>query len=83
MLPRFQKINPRAYVGESNKHRYVVASQSQPLRSKLRTVAGTPLVHITRSVMVLEPPSDATLQAKETVGHVSRYVKDLLLRPLC
>ena len=33
--------------------------------------------------MVLEPPSDATLQAKETVGHVWRYLKDPLLKLLC
>ncbi|KAJ7630654.1 Fcf1-domain-containing protein [Roridomyces roridus] len=52
-------------VGETNKHRYVVATQSQPLRVKLRSIPGVPIVHINRSVMVLEPPSDATLRSKE------------------
>ncbi|TFK40988.1 Fcf1-domain-containing protein [Crucibulum laeve] len=52
-------------VGDKNKHRYVIATQSQPLRVKLRSIPATPLIHINRSVMVLEPPSDATLKAKE------------------
>ncbi|PPQ71750.1 hypothetical protein CVT26_007590 [Gymnopilus dilepis] len=51
-------------VGDKNKHRYVVATQSHPLRVKLRSVPATPIVHVNRSVMVLEPPSDATLRAK-------------------
>ncbi|KAF9478048.1 Fcf1-domain-containing protein [Pholiota conissans] len=51
-------------IGETNKHRYVVATQSHPLRAKLRSIPATPIIHINRSVTVLEPPSDATLQAK-------------------
>ncbi|KAH9835629.1 Fcf1-domain-containing protein [Rhodofomes roseus] len=53
-------------VGETNKHRYVIATQSHDLRVKLRTVPAVPLVHINRSVMILEPPSKATLEAKES-----------------
>ncbi|KAL0580296.1 hypothetical protein V5O48_001713 [Marasmius crinis-equi] len=52
-------------VGETNKHRYVIATQSQPLRAKLRSIPAVPIVHVNRSVMVLEPPSDATLAAKQ------------------
>ncbi|KAJ8495882.1 hypothetical protein ONZ51_g1495 [Trametes cubensis] len=51
-------------VGETNKHRYVIASQSHELRQKLRAIPGVPIVHMNRSVMILEPPSDATLRAK-------------------
>ncbi|CAE6456463.1 unnamed protein product [Rhizoctonia solani] len=51
-------------VGELNKHRYVVASQSTDLRNKLRKIPAVPLVHINRSVMVLEPRSEATIRAK-------------------
>ncbi|KAI0724472.1 Fcf1-domain-containing protein [Cerioporus squamosus] len=51
-------------VGETNKHRYVLATQSQELRQKLRAIPAVPIVHINRSVMILEPPSDATLRAK-------------------
>jgi len=53
-------------IGTNNKHRYVVATQSHPLRVKLRSVPAAPIVHINRSVMVLEPPSDTTLNAKQT-----------------
>lgn len=52
-------------VGDTNKHRYVIASQSNELRQKLRSVPGVPLVHINRSVTVLEPPSAATLKQKD------------------
>jgi len=54
-----------AVVGEINKHRYVIATQSRPLRVKLRAIPGVPIVHINRSVMVLEPASDITLQSKQ------------------
>jgi len=51
-------------IGTDNKHRYVVATQSHPLRVRLRNIPAAPIVHINRSVMVLEPPSDTTLNAK-------------------
>ncbi|TFK30612.1 hypothetical protein FA15DRAFT_17694 [Coprinopsis marcescibilis] len=51
-------------VGETNKHRYVIVAQSQPLRNLLRSIPATPLIHINRSVMVLEPPSHVTLRTK-------------------
>ena len=54
--------------GANNKHRYVIATQSHPLRVKLRSIPAAPIVHINRSVMVLEPPSDTTLYAKEAVS---------------
>jgi U3 small nucleolar RNA-associated protein 23 len=54
--------------GETNKHRYAIATQSQPLRAKLRLIPAVPIVHINRSVMILEPPSDATLKAKALVS---------------
>ncbi|THH20248.1 hypothetical protein EW146_g1096 [Bondarzewia mesenterica] len=52
-------------IGDTNKHRYVVATQSHPLRVKLRSIPGVPILHINRSVMILEPPSDTTLRAKQ------------------
>ncbi|KAF8640330.1 hypothetical protein AX17_000002 [Amanita inopinata Kibby_2008] len=54
-------------IGESNKHRYVVATQSHFLRVKLRPIPAVPLLHITRAVLILEPPSDATVKAKQDV----------------
>ena len=53
--------------GDSNKHRYVIVAQSTALRNHLRRIAATPLIHINRSVMILEPPSDATVRAKTLV----------------
>ncbi|TRM65803.1 Fcf1-domain-containing protein [Schizophyllum amplum] len=54
-----------AVVGPTNKHRYAIATQSQPLRVKLRAIPAVPIVHIKRAVMILEPPSDNTLREKE------------------
>jgi len=54
-----------AVVGDTNKHRYVIATQSNPLRVRLRAIPGVPIVHVNRSVMVLEPASDTTLQSKQ------------------
>lgn len=48
-----------------NKHRYIVASQSTSLRRKLRGVPGVPLVFMNRSVMVMEPASEATKRVAE------------------
>jgi len=55
-------------IGDSNKHRYVVATQSRDLRETLRRVPGLPLLLLDRSVMVLESPSDATLKIKLRVS---------------
>ncbi|KAG6035273.1 hypothetical protein E4U41_006153 [Claviceps citrina] len=72
-----------------NKHRYVVASQSQELRRMLRGVKGVPLIYIKRSVMILEPMSDESVQLrareeckkfregiKPTIGKRKREEKD-------
>ncbi|CCE34521.1 hypothetical protein E4U22_007592 [Claviceps purpurea] len=72
-----------------NKHRYVVASQSQELRRMLRGVRGVPLIYIKRSVMILEPMSDESVQLrareerkkfragiKPTIGKRKRTEKD-------
>lgn len=53
--------------GETNKHRYVIATQSQPLRQTLRQIPAVPIVHVNRAVMVLEPPSEKTLEVKGKV----------------
>lgn len=63
----------KSVVGDTNKHRYVIASQSQPLRSKLRSIPAVPLVHINRAVMVLEPPSDTTLASKQKTEEESLH----------
>lgn len=47
-----------------NKHRYVVASQDQDVRRMLRGVKGVPLIYIKRSVMILEPMADESVQLR-------------------
>lgn len=47
-----------------NKHRYVVASQEQEVRRMLRGIKGVPLIYIKRSVMILEPMADESVQAR-------------------
>lgn len=75
--------SPDASVGDSNKHRYVIATQSQTLRTKLRLVTAVPIVHINRAVMILEPPSEVTLKAKQQAclplrpGHASTNYRGL------
>ncbi|KZS93121.1 Fcf1-domain-containing protein [Sistotremastrum niveocremeum HHB9708] len=55
----------KSVVGETNKHRYVVATQVKDLRYWLRKVPGVPILLLDRSVMVLEAASEATLRAKK------------------
>lgn len=55
-------------LGETNKHRYVVATQVKDLRYWLRKVPGVPILLLDRSVMVLEAASEATLRAKKLVS---------------
>ncbi|EON97284.1 putative rrna-processing protein utp23 protein [Phaeoacremonium minimum UCRPA7] len=58
----------RSVVGtESNKHRYVVATQDHDVRRMFRQVPGVPLIYIERSIMLLEPMAGATsrVAAKE------------------
>jgi U3 small nucleolar RNA-associated protein 23 len=56
-------VDPKS-TGE-NKHRYVVASQSLDVRRMLRGIRGVPLIYIKRSVMVLEPMADESVQIRE------------------
>ncbi|KAH8835321.1 rRNA-processing protein Fcf1/Utp23 [Flagelloscypha sp. PMI_526] len=56
-------------VGPTNKHRYVIGTQSTALRTLLRAIPGLPIIHMNRSVVILEPPSDATLQMKQRMDH--------------
>lgn len=53
-------------VNGENKHRYVVATQYKDLRRSLRQTPGVPLIYINRSVMVMEPLSDASREFSET-----------------
>lgn len=51
---------------KNNKHKLVVASQDDKLRTMLRGIPGVPLIYIKRSVMVMEPMGGATERVRET-----------------
>lgn len=55
-------------VGDDNRFRYVVATQSVGLRKTLRKVLGVPLVFEKRAVVLLEPASDASVGRRTEVG---------------
>lgn len=59
-----------------NKHRYIVATQDIETRRKLRRTPGVPLVHVSRSVMIMEPISDASFKTNQ------RMEKDKLTKGL-
>jgi len=49
-----------------NKHRYILATQDEELRAEMRSVPGVPMVYIRRAVMIMEPPSQASLTRRDT-----------------
>ncbi|KAJ3314228.1 WD repeat-containing protein 34 [Boothiomyces sp. JEL0838] len=49
-------------IGDTNKNNYCVASQDVELRRHLGKIPGIPLVYINKSVIILEPPSKASLE---------------------
>lgn len=50
---------------DTNKHRYVVATQDLDVRRRLREIPGVPLIYINRSVMILEPMGEKTEDVRE------------------
>ncbi|KAK0737633.1 Fcf1-domain-containing protein [Apiosordaria backusii] len=48
-----------------NKFRYVVATQDDMLREKLRSVVPTPLMYVKRSVLILEPMAEASQRVRD------------------
>ncbi|CAG8732097.1 11254_t:CDS:2 [Racocetra persica] len=49
-------------IGNDNPHNYCVATQNETLRQQFRVIAGVPLLYINRTVLIVEPPSGATLE---------------------
>ncbi|WVQ95412.1 hypothetical protein IAU59_002509 [Kwoniella sp. CBS 9459] len=60
-------------IGATNKHRYILASSSSALRVALQMIPGLPIIHFNpRGVLVLSPPSTATIRAKNKVEEERR-----------
>ena len=56
-------IDPKK--SQTNKNRYVVASQDEDVRRYCRGIKGVPLVFVKRSVMVMEPMAASSANARE------------------
>ncbi|WWD20899.1 hypothetical protein CI109_105377 [Kwoniella shandongensis] len=60
-------------IGATNKHRYVLASQSSALRTNLQPIPGLPIIHFNpRGVLVLSPPSTSTIREKNKLEEARR-----------
>ena len=49
----------------TNKHRYVVASNEREVRAHMRRIPGVPLIYINKSVVLMEPMTNATEEHRE------------------
>ena len=50
-----------------NQHRYVVATQKDKLRNRLRRIPAVPMLYLSRSVMIMEPMSPITERARALI----------------
>jgi U3 small nucleolar RNA-associated protein 23 len=55
-------------IGNDNRYRYCVATQSVALRGALRRVPGVPILFEKRGMVLLEPPSDASVGTRKKVS---------------
>lgn len=58
-------IDPKQ--SNTNKNRYVIASQEEDVRRYCRGLKGVPLVYVKRSVMVMEPMADGSVSVKQGI----------------
>jgi U3 small nucleolar RNA-associated protein 23 len=49
----------------TNKNRYIVASNDSRVRGHMRSIAGVPLMYISKSVVLMEPMANATEELRE------------------
>mmetsp|Transcript_3739 Transcript_3739/g.4161 ORF Transcript_3739/g.4161 Transcript_3739/m.4161 type:complete len:266 (+) Transcript_3739:56-853(+) len=68
-IPSSECIKSIVDINGENKHRYLVATQDKLLRNKLSKVPGVPLIYMNRSVMVMEPMSEATSSYSNSFEH--------------
>ncbi|CAI5755583.1 unnamed protein product [Candida verbasci] len=66
-VPPIECLKSIIDINGENKHRYIVASQDLKLRQMMRKIPGVPLIYMNRSVMVMEPLSDASSEFTEKV----------------
>ena len=66
-------------VGDDNRFRYCVATQSSKLRGTLRKVPGVPLVFEKRAIILMEPPSDISVGKRKEVRYMLRQDSMLIV----
>lgn len=49
----------------TNKNRYIICSNDLRVRKHMRTIAGVPLIYISKSVVLMEPMANATEELRE------------------
>jgi U3 small nucleolar RNA-associated protein 23 len=54
-------------ISGENKHRYILATQDEQLRVQMRRIPGVPMLYIRRAVMIMEPPSPASLARRDAL----------------
>ncbi|KAF9939666.1 hypothetical protein BGZ65_009859 [Modicella reniformis] len=69
-------------IADTNPHNYVVASQSKKLRLKFAMIPGVPLLYIKRANLILEPPSEASLQAGKKIENQKTHASTKELQTL-
>ncbi|KAG0220716.1 Fcf1-domain-containing protein [Mortierella sp. GBAus27b] len=69
-------------IADSNPHNYVVASQSKKLRHQFSVVPGVPMLYINRANLILEPPSNASLQAGKNIENQKTHATSKELQAL-
>jgi len=55
----------KALIGASNPRKFLVATQESELRDHLRRMAGVPLLHIQRTVLLMEAPSSSSRRTSD------------------
>ncbi|KAK3693865.1 Fcf1-domain-containing protein [Podospora appendiculata] len=63
-----------------NKFRYIVATQDEELREKLRSVVPTPLMYVKRSVLILEPMSQSSAKVRQREER-AKFTDGIVRRP--
>ena len=58
-------------MGDQNRYNYCVATQAPALRKQLRKVPGVPILFEKRSIILLEPPSEASVGRRAEVRLLS------------
>jgi len=64
-IPNYDCLTSCINISGENKHRYLLATQDEKLRSEMRKIPGVPMVYIRRAVMIMEPPSPVSVGRKE------------------